>query len=308
MISNKQAICDTLLQLASEDRDILVLCSDSRGSASASGFAESLPGQFIELGIAEQNLVSVAAGLASGGMRPFVLAPAAFLSTRSMEQVKVDICYSGSNVKLIGISGGVSYGPLGMTHHAIHDIAALGVLPGLRVYMPADAEASRSLTRRLAADSLPAYVRVGRSASPEVYPAGGADLSEDRALLTRPGDDVTVIACGDMVAPAAAASDALREQGVSCRVLDMFCIKPLDCEAVRRAAAETSGIVTVEEHSSFLGLGSLVMQELAGMGVPLTRLGLPDAPVVTGGQQEVLDYYGLNAGGIARAAYELCRR
>ena len=119
---------------------------------------------------------------------------------------------------------------------------------------------------------------------------------------------MTVIACGDMVAPAAAASDALREQGVSCRVLDMFCIKPLDCEAVRSAAAETSGIVTVEEHSSFLGLGSLVMQELAGMGVPLTRLGLPDAPVVTGGQQEVLDYYGLNAGGIARAAYELCRR
>ena len=301
MISNKQAICDTLLQLASEDRDILVLCSDSRGSASASGFAESLPGQFIELGIAEQNLVSVAAGLASGGMRPFVLAPAAFLSTRSMEQVKVDVCYSGSNVKLIGISGGVSYGPLGMTHHAIHDIAALGVLPGLRVYMPADAEASRSLTRRLAADDLPAYVRVGRNASPEVYPEGGADLSEDCALPTRPGQDVTVIACGDMVAPAAAASDARR-------VLDMFCIKPLDREAVRRAAAETSGIVTVEEHSSFLGLGSLVAQELAGMGVPLTRLGLPDAPVVTGGQQEVLDYYGLNAGGIARAAYELCRR
>ena len=193
MISNKQAICDTLLQLASEDRDILVLCSDSRGSASASGFAESLPGQFIELGIAEQNLVSVAAGLASGGMRPFVLAPAAFLSTRSMEQVKVDICYSGSNVKLIGISGGVSYGPLGMTHHAIHDIAALGVLPGLRVYMPADAEASRSLTRRLAADDLPAYVRVGRNASPEVYPEGGADLSEDCALLTRPGQDLSLI-------------------------------------------------------------------------------------------------------------------
>ena len=308
MIANKQAICDALLQMASEDRSILVLCSDSRGSASASGFAESLPEQFIELGIAEQNLVSVAAGLAAGGMRPFVLAPAAFLSSRSVEQIKVDVCYSGSNVKLIGVSGGVSYGPLGLTHHAVHDIAALGVLPSLRMYMPADAAASRSLIRRLAADSLPAYVRVGRNACREVYPEGGADLSADRALTVRPGSDVTVVACGDMVACAAEASDALRECGVSCRVLDMFCIKPLDREAVVRAAAETSGIVTAEEHSGFLGLGSLVAQELAGTGVPLTRLGLPDAPVVTGSQQEVLDYYGLNAGGIARAAYALCRR
>ena len=141
MTANKQAICDALLQMASEDRSILVLCSDSRGSASASGFAESLPEQFIELGIAEQNPVSVAAGLAAGGMRPFVLAPAAFLSSRSVEQIKVDVCYSGSNVKLIGVSGGVSYGPLGLTHHAVHDIAALGVLPSLRRYMPADAAA-----------------------------------------------------------------------------------------------------------------------------------------------------------------------
>lgn len=305
MSSNKQAICDVLLALSNENPDITVLCSDSRGSASATEFSEKQPGQFIELGIAEQNLVSVAAGLASCNMRPFILSPACFISTRSMEQVKVDVCYSNTNVKLIGVSGGVSYGALGMTHHAIHDIATLGILPGLRFYLPSDEFASKALIQRIALDSSPAYIRVGRNASPRVYTEDYVFPSDDKAITVREGNDIAIIACGDLVRAAADAADELQGKGISCRVLDMYCIKPIDKEAIKKAATETKAIVTIEEHSTFLGLGALVAKEMVGIGTPLKIMGLPDSPVITGKQQEVFDYYGLNKDGIVKVVCEL---
>ena len=304
-IPNRQVICDVLLEHAKEDRDIVVLCSDSRGSASLSGFAEAFPTQFFEMGIAEQSLVSTAAGLARGGKKPFAASPACFLSTRSMEQVKVDVAYSRTNVKLIGISGGVSYGALGMTHHSAQDIAALGSIPGMRVYLPSDRFQTAKLVEALLQDEKPAYLRVGRNAVEDVYTEDACPFAMDKATWLREGEDVAIIACGEMVRPAFAAAKLLEEQGISATVLDMYCVKPLDAEGVVKAAKNAKAVITVEEHAPFGGLGSMVAQ-VVGAECPrkVLNMALPDAPVITGTSQEVFDYYGLNAEGIAKKAVE----
>lgn len=302
-IPNRQVICQVLLDRAKEDKTITVLCSDSRGSASLAPFAKEFPEQFVEMGIAEQSLVSTAAGMARCGLRPFAASPASFLSTRSMEQVKVDVAYSHTNVKLIGISGGISYGALGMTHHSAQDIAALASIPGLRVYLPSDRFLTQALMEVLVEDQEPAYIRVGRNAVEDVYPGVPENFQMDKALTVREGSDVTLIACGEMVRPALDAAALLAEKGISARVLDMYCVKPLDREAVKRAARETKAIVTVEEHSIFGGMGSMVSQ-VAGEShsLPVKNLALPDEPAIAGKSAEVFAHYGLDAQGIARAA------
>lgn len=305
-IADKQAICSVLLEEAGRDENIVVLCSDSRGSGSMTKFAEEFPDRFVEVGIAEQDLVSISAGLASCGKKPFAVSPASFLSTRSMEQVKVDVAYSHTNVTLIGISGGISYGALGMTHHSANDIAAMASIPGLRVYLPSDRLQTECLIRSLLKDDEPAYVRVGRNAVEDVYEEGKVPFALNRATVVREGTDVTLIACGEMVGPAKNAAALLSEKGISARVLDMYCVKPIDREAVEKAARETKGIVTAEEHTIFGGLGSMVSQIVsAEHPVRVRNLTLPDAPVVTGNSKEVFDYYGLNAGGIAEVAEEV---
>lgn len=305
-IPNRQAICETLLEHAAQDRDIFVLCSDSRGSASLAPFAERFPEQFVELGIAEQDLVSVAAGLAACGKKAFAASPACFLSTRSYEQAKVDVAYSNTNVTLIGISGGVSYGALGMSHHSAQDIAAMSALPNMRVYLPSDRHQTRKLVEALLQDEKPAYLRVGRNPVEDLYSEENCPFALNRATLLREGTDVTLIACGELVKPALDAAAQLEKDGVSARVLDMYCLKPLDREAVERAAAETKRIVTVEEHSPFGGLGSMVSQVAAERGNARVRsLALPDAPVITGASAEVFAYYGLDCAGIVKTAKEL---
>lgn len=304
-IPNRQVICQVLLERAKEDKTITVLCSDSRGSASLAPFAQAYPEQFVEVGIAEQSLVSTAAGMARCGMRPFAASPASFLSTRSMEQVKVDVAYSHTNVKLIGISGGVSYGALGMTHHSAQDIAALASIPGLRVYLPSDRFLTQALMEVLVRDSEPAYIRVGRNAVEDVYGGVPENFRMDRAITVKEGTDVTLIACGELVKPAVDAAALLAEQGISARVLDMYCVKPLDKEAVEKAARETRAIVTVEEHSLYGGMGSMVSQ-VAGETHPVRvkNLALPDEPAIAGKSGEVFAHYGLDAQGIAKAARE----
>ncbi len=306
-VPNRQIICEVLTEAAKNDREIMVLCSDSRGSASLASFAETLPEQFVEVGIAEQNLVSVAAGLASVGKRPFVASPACFLTTRSAEQIKVDVAYSDNNVKLIGISGGVSYGALGMTHHSLQDIATMSAIPNMRVYLPCDVRQTRWLMEHLVVDDKPAYIRVGRNAVASVYEENDStNFTFDKSTEVRHGNDVTIIACGEMVYPAVRASDALREKGVNCRVVDMFCVKPLDCEAVDRAARETGKILTVEEHSIFGGLSALICQRVAqNHNCTVKCLALPDEPIVTGNSQEVFSHYGLNEEGLVNAVSEL---
>lgn len=304
-MANKQVICNVLMELAQKDPMITVLCSDSRGSGSMTEFANRFPDQFVEVGIAEQSLVSMAAGMASTGRKPVAVSPASFLSTRSMEQVKVDCAYSHNNVLLLGISGGVSYGALGMTHHSSTDIADMASIPGMRVYLPSDRIQTELLTRALMADTDPAYVRVGRNAVEDVYEEGQVPFEMDKATLVREGGDLAIIACGEMVLYAKRAAEALAKEGIQAMVIDMYCVKPLDREAVLKAAS-TGHILTVEEHVAIGGLGSMVAQ-LVAQEAPckMKCLTLPDTPVITGTSKEVFHYYGLDDEGIVKAAREL---
>jgi transketolase len=306
-IPNRKAICDVLLAHAQTDRDIVVLCSDSRGSASMAPFFDAFPEQSVEVGIAEQNLVSISAGMAKCGKKAFCFSPASFLSTRSYEQAKVDVAYSNTNVTLVGISGGISYGELGMSHHSAQDIAAMSAIPNMRVYLPSEA---------LLLDQKPAYIRVGRNPVEDIYTedcpfrmdhatvitdgdAAHAVESSSFDWETADGNEVLLVACGEMVRPAVEAAKQLAQEGIRSIVLDMYCVKPLDRDAVCEAAKRSKLVVTVEEHAPFGGLGSMVSQVTAAECQTKTiNLTLPDAPVITGKSQAVFDYYGLNAKGI----------
>ena len=302
-IANRQVICEVLMEHAKEDRDVVVLCSDSRGSASLAPFASAFPEQFVEVGIAEQNLVSISAGMAKCGKKPYAASPASFLSTRSFEQANVDVAYSNTNVKLIGISGGVSYGALGMSHHSAQDIAAFASVPNMRVYLPSDRFQTRHLMEALLEDEKPAYIRVGRNPVEDVYEEGNVPFVMDKATVITQGTDVAIIACGEMVKPAMDAAKILKEKGISASVVDMYCVKPLDVETVIQAASGAKAVVTVEEHAPYGGLGSMVSQVVAGeCPKKVVNMSLPDAPVITGTSREVFDYYGLNAEGIAGTA------
>ena len=304
-IANRKVICDTLLEAAKTDKDIVVLCSDSRGSASLTPFFDQYPQQSVEVGIAEQDLVSIAAGMASCGKKAWAASPASFVTTRSYEECKVDVSYSNTNVKLIGISGGVSYGALGMSHHSAQDIAAMSAIPNMRVYLPSDRFQTAELVRALVADNKPAYIRVGRNPVEDVYAEGECPFQMDRATWVRRGTDVTLVATGEMVRHAVDAADLLAEQGISATVLDMYCVKPLDAEAVIEAAGATRAVVTVEEHSPFGGLGSMVAQVVGEhCPRPVKCLSLPDAPVITGTSPEVFAHYGLTGAGIAQTVAE----
>ena len=305
-IPNRQAICETLLKHAKEDHDIIVLCSDSRGSASLAPFAQAYPQQFVETGIAEQNLVSISAGLAKCGKKAFAASPACFLSTRSYEQAKIDCAYSDTNVTLIGISGGVSYGALGMSHHSAQDIAAMAAIPNMRVYLPSDRFQTMRLIEELLKDQKPAYIRVGRNAVDDIYTEESCPFELNRANVLFQGTDIAIIACGEMVKPALEAAKLLKKSGITASVTDMYCVKPLDQEAVLHAAEHAGAIITVEEHSPYGGLGSMVSQIVAAhCPKKVINLALPDSPVVTGTSREVFEYYGLTAEGIAKQAREL---
>ena len=304
-ITNRQIVCEVLSEHAKTDKDIVVLCSDSRGSASLAPFAREFPAQFVEVGIAEQDLVGIAAGLAKCGKKPYAASPASFVSTRSYEQAKVDCAYSNTNVKLIGISGGVSYGALGMSHHSAQDIAAMAAIPNMRVYLPSDRFQTRRLFEALLKDESPAYIRLGRNAVEDVYAEDDCPFEMDRATVVAEGADALIVACGEMVKPAKDAAALLKAEGISAAVLDMYCVKPLDAEGLLKAAKGKKLVVTVEEHSPFGGLGSMVSQVI-GANDPkkVLNLALPDAPVITGNSKEVFHHYGLDAEGIARTVRE----
>jgi transketolase len=309
-IPNRQAICDTLMAAAAADRDVIALCSDSRGSASMAPFFSAFPEQSVEVGIAEQNLVSIAAGLASCGKKPFAFSPACFLSTRSYEQAKIDCAYSDTNTTLIGISGGVSYGALGMSHHSAQDIAAMAAIPNMRVYLPSDRHQTKRLIQALLQDKKCAYVRVGRNPVEDIYREADCPFEMNKAVVLGNTDrpDAAIVACGEMVRPAIGAAKLLEAEGIHAAVLDMYCVKPLDTEAILTLAPIVKGFVTVEEHAPFGGLGSMVSQTVAA-NCPrrVINMALPDAPVITGTSREVFDTYSLNAEGIAARVREIVR-
>ena len=299
---------DTLLELAREDKDIIAVTTDARGSVTLGDFAEQLPKQFVECGIAEQNAVGISAGLALSGKKVFCCGPACFYVARSLEQVKVDLAYSENPVTILGVSGGVAYGALGATHHSLHDIAVLRTFPGMTICLPSDWRMTRKLVKFLVDFDKPCYVRVGRAAVPDVYENDDFPFEIGKAITVVDGTDNTIVATGETVYHAWQAALQLKEQGIHARVLDMSWIKPFDEEAILKAAKETGSIVTVEEHSRFGGLGAMVCETLSEHPVPVRIIGIPDENVVHGSNTEIFHHYGMDAEGIVWNVLDLLKR
>ena len=307
-ISCRHSFTQTLTEAARADRDVVAVTSDARGSVTLDKFAAELPAQFVEVGIAEQNAVGVAAGLASAGKKVFVCGPACFYVARSLEQIKVDVAYSKNPVKVVGVSGGVAYGALGATHHSLHDIAVLRAFPGMHVVLPCDVRQTRALTQQLVNHPYPAYMRMGRNAVPDVYeedhefPIGGS-----YELLS--GNDITIIGAGETVYHCLETGRKLQAEGVSVRVIDMYSLVPIDREAVVRAAKETGLILTVEEHSIYGGLGSAVA-EITAQECPVRMkiLGIPDENAIHAKPLEIFHHYKLDADGVYETAKELLKK
>jgi transketolase len=305
-LANLEVFAATLLQLARQDSDLLVVTSDSRGSAKLAPFAKAAPGQIVEVGIAEQNLVGIAAGLSAAGKNVFAVSPACFLTARSLEQIKNDVCYSDRPVSVIGISAGVSYGALGTTHHSLHDFAVLRAIHNITIVAPADNFETREAVKAAAGLGTPVYLRFGKRTMPHL-PRVVPGFEFGKASLVRQGKDISFVACGETVAPALAAAELLAGDGIECRVISMHTIKPLDEAAVLRAAAETRGVITVEEHSVHGGLGeacaSLLLQ--SGVQTRFKIVGFPDVHTVNGSQQEIFQHYGIDGLGLAATAKKL---
>ena len=303
----RDAFAAELTRLAEEDERVVAVCNDSVGSSKLGGFQRRWPKRLVNVGIAEQNMVGVAAGLANGGMLPFVCAAACFLTGRALEQVKADVAYSNANVKLCGMSAGMAYGALGPTHHSIEDFAWTRAIANLAVVAPADGAETAQAARRAAERDGPVFLRLSRMGVPDVSPPDYR-FEVGRAATLREGNDVAVIANGVMVCRALEAAEALAKEGVQCRVLNMATVRPLDEEAVEKAAAETRGIVTCEEHSIYGGLGGAVAEVVAVRRPRRMRiLGVPGCFAPTGSAAWLLDEFGLSPAGIAAAARELAK-
>jgi transketolase len=305
---NLEVFSSTLQQLAATDRDIVVVTSDSRGSGKLVPFAQKFPKQLVEIGIAEQNLVGVAAGLASGGKKAFAVSPACFLTARALEQIKNDVAYSDNPVKLVGISAGVSYGALGSTHHSLHDFAALRAINNLIVVAPADNYETTESIKLAAALQKPVYLRFGKKNMPDLGSTDNFKFGKGRIIKT--GSDIAFIASGETVYPALMAANKLETAySISAGVVSMHTIKPLDTELLASVASTYRAIVTVEEHSINGGLGeacaSFLMQN--GFRLPFRIVGIPDEYTVTGSQGDIFNHYGISENGLTEAALKLLK-
>lgn len=297
---NLEAFADTLLELARENKDLLVVTSDSRGSGRLVPFAKALPKQIVEVGIAEQNLVGISAGLASTGKAVFAVSPACFLTARSLEQVKNDVAYSDNAVTLVGISAGVSYGALGSTHHSLHDLAALRAINNLNIIVPADNYETREAVKFAATATTPVYLRFGKAALYDL--PGNSSFVPGKSRLIRQGKDAAFIATGETVIHALLAAEYLAENSNwDCRVISMPTIKPLDQEQIVASALECKAIVTVEEHLVSGGLGEACAGVISQHRLcPRFKIvGIPDEYTVTGSQADIFQHYGITMAGLA---------
>jgi transketolase len=303
----RDAFTDTLLELAMQDERIVAVVNDSVGSSKLNQFGKTFPKRLVNVGIAEQNMVGVGAGLANGGLIPFVSGAAPFLTGRALEQIKADIAYSNANVKLCGISSGMAYGELGPTHHSIEDVAWLRAIANLTIIVPADSIETAQAIRVAASTVGPMFLRISRMPIPNVHDAEYR-FEIGKAARLREGRDVTLIANGVLVVRAMEAADLLAAEGIQARVLNMATIRPLDRQAIIDAAAETGAIVTAEEHTVFGGLGSAVAEVVVtNHPVPMRILGVPGVFAPTGSEIWLLEHFGLTAQGIRDAARELVR-
>jgi transketolase len=300
---NLDVFAATLLEVARQDRDVVVVTGDSRGSGRLTGFCQALPQQVVELGIAEQNLVGVATGLASAGKKVFAVSPACFLTARGLEQIKNDVAYANLPVRLVGISAGVSYGALGSTHHSLHDLAVLQAIHNIDIAIPADNFETRQAILTAWHHPRPLYLRFGKAPMPDVHPPDAA-WQVGKAVVFSSGSDVTFIAAGETVWRAVEAARLLGEQGLACGVIGLPFLRPFDEQAVLAAARHTRAIVTVEEHSVHGGLGSRCAALLLEGGLPVRFkiVAIPDEYTVAGSQEEIFAHYGITPGGLARTA------
>ncbi|MET3615617.1 transketolase [Rhizobium aquaticum] len=304
----RDAFVAVLERLGAENSKVVAVCNDSVGSSKLGGFKAKWPERLVNVGIAEQNMVGVGAGLANGGLLPFVCGASCFLTGRSLEQVKADIAYSNANVKLVGISSGMAYGELGPTHHSIEDFAWTRVLPNLPVIAPCDSIETAAAVEWAAAYQGPVFLRLSRVGVPDLLPAGHK-FELGKANLLRDGDAVTLIANGTLTHRMMKAADILASQGIEARVLNMATVRPIDVEAVVKAATETGAILTAEEHSVYGGLGSAIAEVVvAEAPVPMKILGVPGIFAPTGSAEFLLDEFGMAPAAVAEAAIALIAR
>lgn len=302
--ATRAAFGETLIKLVDEGMDIMAVDADLCGSTTTAKFGAAYPDRLFDVGIAEQNMIGVASGLALTGRTVFTGSFAVFGTGRCWEQIRNTVCDSGLNVKICPTHAGITVGADGATHQALEDIALMRVLPGMCVLVPADYASAAAAIRLAAATPGPFYVRLGREPLPEVYDEGfTCDVAFANVL--REGSDISIMACGVEVAQALAAADALAAEGISAEVVDVMSVKPLDEETIIASAAKTGRVLTVEEHSIYGGMGSAVAELLGEKRpVPVTRLGLTTFGQ-SGDAAELLAYYGLDAAGIATRVREV---
>jgi transketolase len=307
--ANLIVFSETMQDMAESDRDIVVVTSDSRGSGKLVPFGQKFPKQIVEIGIAEQNLVGVAAGLASAGKKAFAVSPGCFLSARALEQIKNDVAYSDNPVTLVGISSGVSYGALGSTHHSIHDFAVLRAINNLIVCAPADNFETEQAVRKAAELDKPVYLRFGKKDMPFLNPEDKS-FEFGKGRVVRQGSDLTIIGTGETVYPAWQAAKLLEDQhGIKATVVSMHTVKPLDTELIGQLATNGNPVITVEEHMVNGGLGEACASYLLQNGFmnPFKIMGIPDEYTVTGSQVEIFNHYGISQQGIADQALKMIK-
>ncbi|MCF8224259.1 MAG: transketolase family protein [Bacteroidales bacterium] len=306
--ANLDVFSEALMKIAEKDKDILVVTSDSRGSGKLGPFAERFPDQIVEVGIAEQNMVGVSAGLASTGKKVFAVSPGSFLTARALEQIKNDVAYSDYPVVLVGISSGVSYGALGSTHHSLHDLAALRAINNLTVVIPADAYETEQAILQASVAKKPVFIRFGKKPMP-LLPRPEMEFEFGKASVISTGSDVSFIATGETVAPAYEASKILADIGISAGVVSMHTIKPLDKTTLIAQAKSCRALISVEEHSVHGGLGEACASALmtAGIHLPFKIIGIADEDTKTGSQVEIFDHYGISGRGLSKTALSLLK-
>lgn len=304
----RDAFVGMLETLGAENADIVAVCNDSVGSSKLGGFRDKFPERLINVGIAEQNMVGVGAGLANGGKIPFVCAASPFLTGRALEQIKADVAYSETNVKLVGISSGMAYGELGATHHSIEDFAWIRALPNIPVIAPADRIETAAAVKWAAEYEGGCFLRLSRVGVPDLFSTDHV-FKPGKANRLRDGRDLTIIANGVLTHRAIAAAAILDSRGVATRVVNMATVRPIDADAIVEAARDTGAILTCEEHTVFGGLGSAVAEVVVDhQPVPMTRLGVPGIFAPTGSANFLLDEFGMSPDGIAESAAALVKR
>jgi transketolase len=303
---NLEVFAETLLLEAKKNSSITVVTSDSRGSGKLVPYGKELPDQIVEVGIAEQNLVGVSAGLAASGKKVFAVSPASFLTARSLEQIKADIAYSNHPVCLIGISAGISYGQLGSTHHSIHDYAVLRCINNLTIVAPSDNFETAEVIKQAVDYPTPLYIRFGKKPMMDVH-SQNVSFKIGKAIITRQGEDVLLIATGETVQRAYLAAQILEQNNIHATVMSMHTIKPFDPKTFLSEAKKAKVIVSLEEHSVYGGLGEQCASLLAQNNID-TRfqiLGIPDEYMINGSQSDVLDHYKMSPEKISKTVSDL---